>query len=443
MTVGVDDELRIREYGGDNSANPRSVPFKFLDNDDLRVTRTNADGSETALVRGVHFTVAGAGNPAGGSVTPLAPIEVGTSWRIEGAMSLGQPTDYTAGDDFPSESHERGLDRSMIAHQEARRDIEDTRGRSFMVPRGEVAGILPSAAARSGKYAAFNGEGEMLAVAAAPGGVTPVASNIVANNGETAQEYFDSLLDLSAIISVVEATELDADAVGKMVYVGGAGSFTLNLPPALNVGDGLKLVCARDYAGKLTVQAAAASGLDVDGRSALVMLAGESATMVYQGADGWLKLDAVERPVIAELLTDGVAINFVPDDEYVPIPMIAGDQLMNINLATLWLSGGYFTAPRTSVYDFDIHFWTTITGGPGYVDIAYYIAAATGGAPDVKNRDRLWFGGAANGKVAYTSRARVNEGDKIIPVIRVINPPITAGQVTTLASKMTVSEVVV
>lgn len=155
MTVGVDDELRIREYPGDDSATPRPVPFKFLGNDDLKVTRVAADGSETVLVRGTDYSVAGAGSDAGGSVTPLAPIASGTSWRIEGDMPLAQPTDYTAGDDFPAESHERGLDRSMIAHQEARRDIEDTRQRALTVPRGEVAPPLDVAGLTDGDLLTF------------------------------------------------------------------------------------------------------------------------------------------------------------------------------------------------------------------------------------------------------------------------------------------------
>lgn len=142
MTVGVDDELRIREYPGDDSATARPVPFYFLDNDDLKVTRTNADGSETVLVRGTDYTVSGAGNPSGGSVTPLAAIATGTIWRIEGDMALGQLTDYTAGDDFPAESHERGLDRAMIGLQEARRDLSDVSNRAPLVERGSVAPAL-------------------------------------------------------------------------------------------------------------------------------------------------------------------------------------------------------------------------------------------------------------------------------------------------------------
>lgn len=163
MTVGVDDELRIREYPGDDTATPRAYGFRILDVDDLRVTRVEANGSETVLVRGTDYTVSGAGNPTGGDVTPLAPIVTGTIWRIEGDMALDQPTDYTAGDEFPAESHERGLDRSMIAHQEARRDLNDTAARSWLVPRGETGGTLPAQADRVGKYQAWDADGKPVA----------------------------------------------------------------------------------------------------------------------------------------------------------------------------------------------------------------------------------------------------------------------------------------
>lgn len=182
MTVGVDADLRIREYPGDDSATARPVPFYFLDAGDLKVTRVNVDGSETVLVRGTDYSVAGAGNPAGGSVTPLAPIATGTTWRIEGDMTLAQPTDYTAGDDFPAESHERGLDRSMIAHQEVRRDLNDFGSRSLRVPRGETAPDLPSAAARAGTYAAYDAVGRPIG-ASGTGNDTAFRTDLAQDDG--------------------------------------------------------------------------------------------------------------------------------------------------------------------------------------------------------------------------------------------------------------------
>lgn len=197
MTVGVDDELRIREYPGDDTATPRAYGFKILAADDLRVTRTNADGSETLLVRGTHYTVSGAGNPTGGDVTPLAPIAAGTSWRIEGDMALDQPTDYTAGDDFPAESHERGLDRSMIAHQEARRDINDINARALLVPRGEQAATLPSAAERAGKFGAYDADGKPIA-ASGTGADAGLRADLAEANGKDLVGGLDTMAEQAA-----------------------------------------------------------------------------------------------------------------------------------------------------------------------------------------------------------------------------------------------------
>lgn len=213
MTVSVDDELRIREYAGDDSATARAVPFKFLDNDDLKVTLIGADGSETVLVRGTHYSVTGAGSDSGGSVTPLLPIASGTSWRIEGDMPLAQPTDYTAGDDFPAESHERGLDRAMIAHQEVRRDLNETRDRAVQVPRGSIAPGLDMTGlidgdllvysggkllranflSSAGKFAAFGSQGHLIgADALAPDIVPALAVNIGTDGGGNVQQDLDA-----------------------------------------------------------------------------------------------------------------------------------------------------------------------------------------------------------------------------------------------------------
>lgn len=275
----------------------------------------------------------------------------------------------------------------------------------------------------------------------------PTGGEMVGTTNGNAQTDIDalyetasSLLDLSTIISVTTATELDADALNKTIYVSGSTSFPLNLPPVSAVGQALKLVCARNYTGKLTVQAAADSGVNVDGSPENIMLAGESATFVYQGADGWLKLDAVYHPICAELVRSGSAVTLAVD-AFTDIPLVAGDQLMNVDLSTLWLAGGYFTAPRDGIYAFDLHFWLDLTDGPGPVDVGFYIASSGGGSPGTDNFDRFWIGGASNIKIAYASRERLAQGSKLFPALRLI-APITAGEVTALVSRMVVSEVI-
>lgn len=116
MTVAV-QALPIT-YNGNGTASPLAVPFRFLANDHLVVTRIAADGTRSVLVRGTHYSVAGAGPGPGGTVTPLAAIAVGDKWEIDRATPREQPTKYPTGDDFPAATHELALDRSMMVAQE-------------------------------------------------------------------------------------------------------------------------------------------------------------------------------------------------------------------------------------------------------------------------------------------------------------------------------------
>lgn len=272
MTVGTAE--RIVEYPGDNSAVPRAIPFMFLANDDLRVTRINANGSRTVLVRGTHYTVAGAANPAGGSVTPLAPIVDGTIWRIEGVMPLGQPIEYTPGDDFPAKSHERGLDRAMIAAQEQRRDLAETQARALMVPIGEDAPEVGSLEGANGKalgvvdgrvvpiandvagaeqiradVAELKGDVQAIAVTTEIARAAAVAARDTAtlarDDAEAAAEDAEAARDAAEIITQAASDALAAgtisDLVGTRIYTSQAALFADLVPAdnlyALVVGD--------------------------------------------------------------------------------------------------------------------------------------------------------------------------------------------------------------
>lgn len=248
------------------------------------------------------------------------------------------------------------------------------------------------------------------------------------------------LLSLGDPIIVTDSTELDSTAINARVKINITGPELINLPDGAD-DIAVKVAVSRTATGIAGIQAAAGSGDNVDGVSEIYMIAGESATFVFSDVSGWERYDAVERAICAELISDGSAETLAVD-AFTPIPMIEGAQMTGQDLSALWLDGGYFTAPRTSVYAFDLHFWLNLTDGPGPVDIGFYVATTPTGSPDQKNFDRVWIGGAANTKIAYSSRIRVPAGSKIVPVLRLL-APITAGEVTTLVSKMTVSEVFV
>lgn len=105
-------------YNGDASTTVFTVGFYFLANSDLLVTRRNADGSDTTLVITSDYTVSGAGNPAGGSITCLVAPATGTKITISRNMVITQQQSYPNSGTLPAQTIEQGLDRlTMIAQQ--------------------------------------------------------------------------------------------------------------------------------------------------------------------------------------------------------------------------------------------------------------------------------------------------------------------------------------
>ncbi|MBP8231953.1 MAG: hypothetical protein KAY22_06575 [Rhizorhabdus sp.] len=136
------------------------VPFRFLSNADLRVTRIE-DGEVSYLALGTDYTVAGANAPGGGSITRVGDAHVGATLKIARETVPVQPTDYVANDRFPAESHERALDRLTLLAQENKAQNAETDARALKVPPGETIDPLPPADERAGKFAVFGPGGGM------------------------------------------------------------------------------------------------------------------------------------------------------------------------------------------------------------------------------------------------------------------------------------------
>lgn len=155
MTVATDapsEELFV----GAGVAAPLQIQWRFIDGDDLVVTAI-VDGVEdpAPLVRGIDYAVAGGGS-AGGTVTPLAAIAVGTSWRVRRETPKGQPASLPTGSYNPKQI-EQALDRQGLVLQEHDRDL----ARAPKVPRGESAMELPGTLARADRLLAFGPTGEV------------------------------------------------------------------------------------------------------------------------------------------------------------------------------------------------------------------------------------------------------------------------------------------
>ena len=94
MTVSNDN--RRARYEGNGAATSFSFDFTLFAKEDLKVLHTAADQTETELTLDVDYTVTGAGDPNGGSVTyPLsgAPLPAGEHLTLTRDLTFTQEVD--------------------------------------------------------------------------------------------------------------------------------------------------------------------------------------------------------------------------------------------------------------------------------------------------------------------------------------------------------------
>jgi hypothetical protein len=121
-------------YSGNSVTLIFPVNYYFLENSHLQVILVS-NNVETIQTITSQYTVTGAGNPAGGSVTMITAPPTGTQLIIVRNVPATQETDYLANDPFPAESHERALDKlTMLIQQE----ITET-DRSLKIPLSALA----------------------------------------------------------------------------------------------------------------------------------------------------------------------------------------------------------------------------------------------------------------------------------------------------------------
>ena len=150
-------------HNGNGSATNFAYQFRILQDTDLLVIiRTNSTGAETTKTLSTHYTVAGAGDASGGSITFTSgnvPAS-GETVVIRRNVPQTQAIDYIANDPFPAETHEEGLDRAtMVAQQvgeESDRSIKLSRTNTMTSTEFTVG-----ATERAGKILAFDSSGEL------------------------------------------------------------------------------------------------------------------------------------------------------------------------------------------------------------------------------------------------------------------------------------------
>ena len=149
-------------YNGDGSTATFSYTFKIFANSDLQVIIRSSNGTETTKTLTTHYTVTGAGNSGGGSVT-FTTGNIPTSGQtvvIRRNLPQTQSIDYIANDPFPAESHEEGLDRAMMAVQQLQEEVT----RSLKLSKTNTmtnTEFTVGASDRANKVLSFDSTGEL------------------------------------------------------------------------------------------------------------------------------------------------------------------------------------------------------------------------------------------------------------------------------------------
>lgn len=208
-------------YAGDGATVSFSVPFLFLEDGHVVAIHRDSAGSETAWESGTHYTLSGAGNEAGGTLTvATSPIDhtpaVGQSLVIRRVVPETQGTDYPEGGEFPAKAHEQALDKlTMIAHQQGER-----LDRALQVPASDTAPSLelPIENDRAGRFLAFDGSGKPVAAAGTSADLTPVSA------------YINTLLDdgdAEAALATLQALRDVLTTRGDLAFEGASGPVRL------------------------------------------------------------------------------------------------------------------------------------------------------------------------------------------------------------------------
>ena len=149
-------------YSGNGSTTQFAYGYKIFADSDLIVIIRSAAGTETVKTLSTHYTVAGAGDASGGSITFTSgntPAS-GETVVIIREVPQTQAIDYIANDPFPAESHEEGLDRATMTTQQVQEELN----RSIKLSRTNTmtsTEFTVGATERANKILAFDSAGEI------------------------------------------------------------------------------------------------------------------------------------------------------------------------------------------------------------------------------------------------------------------------------------------
>ena len=199
--MSVSSTTTKNSYSGNGSTTAFAYAFKIFADADLEVIIRASAGTETTKTLTTHYTVSGAGNDSGGTVTFTTgntPAS-GETVVIRRKLTLTQGTDYVENDPFPANSHEDGLDRLTFIAQ----GIQEELDRSFKVSKTNsitTPEFTDDASTRASKLLGFSSDGNNLE--ATTGRVSSVSVSNVAVSGGASQDATVSFNSTTGALSL-------------------------------------------------------------------------------------------------------------------------------------------------------------------------------------------------------------------------------------------------
>ncbi|MGE4014403.1 MAG: hypothetical protein AB7G15_19955, partial [Alphaproteobacteria bacterium] len=254
-------------HNGNGATVAFAFPYYFLHSADLEVRLVAAGGADSVKALGSDYTVSGAGNPSGGTVTMATAPASGERLVIRRVVALTQTVDYAANDPFPAQTHEDALDRRAMAEQHLQEQLD----RAIAAPVQDIAPslALPRAAARANKALIFDADGDVAvsaddyadqASAASASASAASSSATAASSSASAAATSASEAAASAAAAAGEAGKLSGSSNSSVAIATGAKSFATQAGKAFGAGAWLLIASAADEANFMHGQATAYGG---------------------------------------------------------------------------------------------------------------------------------------------------------------------------------------
>lgn len=210
MTVSSD--VNQVSYVGSGTTGPFTIPFYFLEDDDLTVIqKTIADGTEVTLVLNTDYTVTGALDEAGGELTLAVALSALYELHIIRTPDVLQLIRFLRNDKFPNKSNERGLDKLTMLIQR----MVGSDSRALKAPLTETADQVFSTtdwADRLSKIVAFDAVGNLTVLD---------QTQLIALLTGVAPQFFSNTFNGDGADTTFVLSEEPASANATAVYVSG------------------------------------------------------------------------------------------------------------------------------------------------------------------------------------------------------------------------------